>query len=34
MGRKVLILTGSPRRNGNSFALAEAFIRGAEGRRA
>lgn len=30
MGKKVLILTGSPRRNGNSFALAEAFIRGAE----
>ena len=30
MGRKVLVLTGSPRRNGNSFALADAFIRGAE----
>lgn len=30
MGKKVLVLTGSPRRTGNSFALAEAFIRGAE----
>jgi multimeric flavodoxin WrbA len=30
MAKKILILTGSPRRNGNSDALAEAFTTGAE----
>lgn len=30
MGKKVLVLTGSPRPRGNSIALAEAFIRRAE----
>lgn len=32
MTKKLVILTGSPRRNGNSAAMAEAFIRAAEGR--
>jgi multimeric flavodoxin WrbA len=30
MGKKILVLTGSPRRNGNSDKLADMFIRGAE----
>lgn len=30
MSRKVVVITGSPRRNGNSTAMAEAFIREAE----
>lgn len=30
MSKKILVLTGSPRRGGNSDLLAEAFIRGAE----
>lgn len=29
MSKRILVWTGSPRRNGNSDALAEAFIRGA-----
>lgn len=29
MGRKILVLTGSPRKGGNSDLLAEAFIKGA-----
>jgi multimeric flavodoxin WrbA len=29
MGKNILVLTGSPRKNGNSNALADAFIRGA-----
>ncbi len=30
MGKNVLILSASPRKNGNSEPLADAFIRGAE----
>ena len=30
MGKKILVLTGSPRKNGNSFAMTDAFIRAAE----
>lgn len=30
MGKKVLVLWGSPRRNGNSDMLCDAFIKGAE----
>jgi putative NADPH-quinone reductase len=30
MGKKIVVITGSPRRNGNSSAMAEAFIREAE----
>lgn len=30
MGKKIVVLTGSPRKKGNSFALTEAFIREAE----
>lgn len=30
MSKKIVVLTGSPRRNGNSFAMTEAFIRAAE----
>lgn len=30
MGKKILVLTGSPRKNGNSDLLADALIRGVE----
>ncbi|MBQ6273905.1 MAG: flavodoxin family protein [Oscillospiraceae bacterium] len=30
MGKKIVVLTGSPRRKGNSFAMTEAFIQAAE----
>lgn len=30
MSKKVLVITGSPRKNGNSFAMTESFIRAAE----
>lgn len=30
MGKKILVLTGSPRKNGNSFAMTDAFIKAAE----
>lgn len=30
MGKKIVVITGSPRKNGNSFAMTEAFIRAAE----
>lgn len=30
MGKKVVVITGSPRLNGNSFAMTEAFIKEAE----
>ena len=30
MSKKIVVVTGSPRRNGNSFAMTEAFIRAAE----
>lgn len=32
MGKKIVIITGSPRKNGNSFAMTEAFIQAAEAR--
>ena len=31
MGKTILILNGSPRKNGNTSALVEAFARGAIG---
>ena len=30
MGKKIAVITGSPRRGGNSFAMTDAFIRAAE----
>lgn len=30
MGKKVLVITGSPRRGGNSFAMTDAFINAAQ----
>ena len=30
MGKQILVITGSPRKNGNSDMLADAFIKGAE----
>lgn len=27
MSKKIVVITGSPRKNGNSFAMTEAFIR-------
>ncbi len=30
MSKKIVVITGSPRKNGNSFAMTEAFIKGAE----
>ncbi|MDE5769482.1 MAG: flavodoxin family protein [Oscillospiraceae bacterium] len=30
MSKKILVLTGSPRKNGNSFAMTDAFIQAAE----
>ncbi len=30
MSKKIVVITGSPRRDGNSFALTEAFIQAAE----
>ena len=32
MGKKIVVLTGSPRKNGNSFAMTKAFIKAAEAR--
>lgn len=32
MSKKIVIITGSPRKNGNSFAMTEAFIKTAEER--
>lgn len=32
MSRKIIVITGSPRKNGNSFAMTEAFIRAAKER--
>lgn len=31
MGKNILVLTGSPRKNGNTEKLADAFIKGAKG---
>ena len=30
MSKKIVVITGSPRKNGNSFAMTEAFISAAE----
>lgn len=30
MGSKIVVITGSPRKNGNSFAMTDSFIRAAE----
>lgn len=30
MNKRILVITGSPRRNGNSFAMTDAFIKAAE----
>lgn len=30
MGKKIVVITGSPRKNGNSFAMTDAFIEAAE----
>ena len=30
MSKKIVVITGSPRKNGNSFAMTDAFIRSAE----
>ena len=30
MGKNIVVITGSPRRNGNSFAMTDAFIRAAQ----
>lgn len=30
MGKKIVVITGSPRRNGNSFAMTDSFIKAAE----
>ena len=32
MNKKIVVITGSPRRNGNSFAMTAAFIKAAEGK--
>lgn len=31
MGKKIAVLTGSPRKKGSSFAMTDAFIQAAEG---
>lgn len=30
MDKKIVVITGSPRKNGNSFAMTDAFIQAAE----
>ena len=30
MSKKIIVITGSPRKNGNSFAMTDAFIKEAE----
>lgn len=32
MSKKMVVITGSPRKNGNSFAMTDAFIKAAEGK--
>ena len=32
MGKKIVVITGSPRKNGNSLAMTKAFIEAAEAR--
>ena len=30
MSKNIVVITGSPRKNGNSFAMTESFIKAAE----
>lgn len=30
MGKKIVVITGSPRKNGNSFAMTDAFVKAAQ----
>ena len=30
MGKHIVVITGSPRKNGNSFAMTDSFIKAAE----
>lgn len=30
MSKKIVVITGSPRKNGNSFAMTDAFIKAAK----
>ena len=30
MGKNIVVITGSPRKNGNSFAMTDSFIQAAE----
>ena len=30
MSKKIVVITGSPRKNGNSFAMTDAFIQAAQ----
>ena len=30
MSKKIVVITGSPRKNGNSFAMTDAFIKAAQ----
>lgn len=30
MSKKIVVITGSPRKKGNSFAMTEAFVKAAE----
>lgn len=32
MSKKIVVITGSPRKNGSSFAMTDAFIKVAEGK--
>lgn len=32
MSKKIVVITGSPRKNGNSFAMTDAFIKAAQGK--
>lgn len=32
MGKKIVVITGSPRKNGNSFAMTDAFVKAARGK--
>ena len=32
MSKKIVVITGSPRTNGNSFAMTDAFVRAAQAR--
>ena len=34
MSKKIVVITGSPRNNGNTFAMTEAFIKAAEAKTA